>query len=279
MGVVSVLQATVARPQPAWVLLSSGLAPQGLELVLRVARGKEELAPPPWIEASFRELVTAALGPAAPPPTAEQVVIPTLPMAPGSGSDLGSFAFTPDPTLTPHLPPGLAVKPLLAVGLTRDEERLVREWSPQGLLEVLSRADPALLTDPDRASMLQSPRARTAIEQRVAREGSSLSAMRAARSELQASGTKLLWRLSADAVDTVVSLVKGRTGHQRPFSIHAPGLELAVLPADHASLVLDGSRATLTLSQAAARLLRATLRAVPGRYVIDAVPGLTIEVV
>jgi Suppressor of fused protein (SUFU) len=278
-GSVAIHQASVAGPRPSWMYLSSGLAERGLELTLRVPRSKEEVAPPPWAEASFRDLVATATAGEVARLGAGRVLTPGLAIAPGTGSELASFAFLPDPSLPAAGAAPAPIVPLLAVGLTHDEVRLVREWSPQGLLEVLARTDPLLLTDPDRPSLLQSPRARTAIEQRVEREGSSLATMTAAQSELHAAGGKTTWRLSADAVETFASLLKGRTGHQRPFSIHAARSTVQVVPAESPTLSVDAERATLGLSQAAARFIRSTLRATPGRYVVDPVPGLTIEVV
>jgi hypothetical protein len=283
VGSVSVFQTSLAVPRPHWAFFTRGLSDRGFELTLRVPRGPDELAPPAWALSAFRELVATACADAAttgnPPLSPAQVLTPGHPIASGAASELASFAFVADPALAAMFPAETPVVPLMAVGLTRDEERLVREWSPRGLLEILARADPLLLTDLDRSSLLQSPRARAAIDQRVEREGSSMAAMWAARSELQVVAGKATWRLASAAVETLSSLLKGRIGHQRPFSVHAPGSTLVITPADVAGVSVDGQAATLALSQTAARALRAAVRGAPGRYPVDAVPGLTIEVV
>jgi hypothetical protein len=165
------------------------------------------------------------------------------------------------------------------VPLTRDEARLVREWRPSGLVELLRAVDPLLIVDPERASLLQSPRARLAIEQRVAREGSSLGALTAKVSSLTRTKGEATWRLSAEAVDGVLALLKGRTAHQRSFLVRGPGRGVEVRPGDVPAVEFGDGPPVLKLSQAASRQLRAQLRARPGRYGIDALPGFAIEVV
>lgn len=277
---VAVVVAAERSPRAHWLYLTTGLWPRGLELCLKVPRRPEESAPPPWAIGAFRTLVGHAVAAGGPALTSAQVLTLGAPLAPGS--EMASFAFLPEPSIGTVSTPHDEVVALLAVGLTRDEERIVREWSPQALLEVLRELDPLLATDLDRSSLLLSPRARTYIEQRVEREGSSLSVMWAQVSTVRGDGATSTWTLSADAVETFLSLLKGRVGHRRGFSVHAPGpAGLEVIPADHPSLVVAAGEgpSRLELSQPAARQLRAALRPKAGRYVIESLPALTIEVV
>lgn len=267
----------LAKGRPHWQLLTDGLWRRGYELSLRVVRAREEVAPPAWALALLDRQVRRALGEDAAPPDATWSLEEAAPMAPES--DLAAL------TLAPETMPGALETPhgrapvWQLVPLTRDEARLVREWCPSGLVELLRTVDPLLVADAERASLLQSPRARLAIEQRVAREGSSLGAMHAKVSTLKRAKAEATWRLSADAVDTVIALLKGRTAHQRAFVVRGSGAGVEVRPGDAPAVDVGPDGAVLKLSQAASRQLRAQLRARPGRYTIESLPGFAVEVV
>jgi hypothetical protein len=269
VGAVHVSVATPRLARPVWLLVTTGLWEHGVELSLRAARGKDDLAPPPWALALLSMLVEDTLAGQVPGP--HQSLALDRPLE--GAADITGCVFTPEGLLAPVETRWLKVTPLLTIGVTADEERLVREWNPASLVEVLTRMDPALTTDPDRASMLLSPRARQQIEQRVEREGSSLQVMRATTSRVEGS----TWTLSADAVPTFIGLLKGRLAHLRPFSVIGAAT-VHVVPADFAAFSVEGEP-TLRLSQTGARQLRSQLRARPGRYALDALPGFTLEVV
>lgn len=273
---VPVRVATVSSPRPLWWLVTRGLfADAGLELSLRLARGKDELAPPAFATAVLSRLI----GYARKGRLAEgQIVAWPSPFGEGAETDLSAFALTADPSFGTLRTAHDAVPVLLAVGVTWDEARLVREWSPQGLLEVLGKLDPSLATTLDRASLLSSPRARLAIEQRVEREGSSMGLLVAERSEL-AGKDRFTWTLDAQTCDALLSLLKGRLGHRRPFTVRSSALSLEVQPGETDALSVQGRQATLKLTQPMARALRASLKPAPGRYRWDELPALTIEVV
>lgn len=269
VGGIEVWGAALTAGRPHWQLVTLGLWKRGYELSLRVVRGRDEVAPPAWALALLERQVQRAFADDAARPDANWCLEEPEPAAPES--ELAALTFTEDTAL--RTPGQAAVWQL--VPLTRDEARLVREWCPSGLVELLRAVDPALIVDPERASLLQSPRARLAIEQRVAREGSSLAAMQAKVSTLARAKGQATWRLSADAVDGVIALLKGRTAHQRPFTVRGAGVGVEVRPGDGATV----EPGVVKLSQAASRQLRAQLRAKPGRYAIDALPGFSIEVV
>lgn len=251
---------TIGRPH--WAFRTEGLAQ---ELTLRVVKRKEDFDAPAWGTALLTSLV-ARIQRGELRPAEHFVLQLTEPLAPGVATELSALLFSPIDT------------GWLVVAITRDEAQLVREWSPAGLLEVLSKLDARLMTDLDRPSLLQTPRARAVIEQRVAQEGSSLSSMSATSSQMTMAGKAITWRLSADAIETFIALLKGRIGHLRSFSVISDEQQVEVMSADRPGVEVTPKRATLKLSLVAARQLRATLRAVPGRYVFDALPGFTLLV-
>lgn len=279
-GSVEVLAVSVGGGEPHWHLVTSGLfAPGkvGLELSLRVH--EKSATAPAWaaellVRLADRVHAGLALDEA-------QCLGFERPLAEGVETELTAVAFAPDAELSASTPFD-ALRVLQVVGLTRDEEHLVREWSPMGLLDMLSKVSPRLVTRLDRPSLLSSPRARMIIEQRVEREGSCLNAVAARVCALKAAmkGSLLTWKLSADAVETMVSLLKGRTGHQRAFTVSSDSSSVEVIPGDVPRAELQGAAAmTLKLSQPAARQMRATLKARPGTYAFELLPSLTLEVV
>lgn len=274
---VEVQAVAVGGARPFWHLLTRGLLVKGFELSLRVSRSPEETAPPAWAIEVLQHLVAAHR--AGTPLENGQVVSLGGKLAPGLDTEMTAVALTLDPLFGQVETPKEPVPVLAVVGVTPDEQRLVREWCPTGLLEVLAAGDRLLLTDPERQSLLSSPRARTIIETRAGREGSSMGVAWARHSSLAQRGNAIHWTLSTDAVETLTSLLKGRLGHQRPFSLRTPETRVEVRPAQACAVELERDALTLSLTQAAGQALRASLRAAPGTYQTDALPGLSVTVV
>lgn len=282
---VTIAFAQLSRSKPHWHLLTFGLALDGLELSIRVLKGKDELAPPAWPVTLLTGLISRARAKDLSADT-NQVVLLSDGIAPpaadpttGLTPEMVGLVFTPDPEVQKLVTPHDTVPVLLAVPITRDEVRVVREWSPSGLVEVLAKVDPLLITDLERASLLQSPRARALIEQRVEREGSSLSNITTDVNEASRTGKKVTWKLPVEAIETFVSLLKGRIGHLRPFSISSPTFRAEVVNADQPSVQLDGNVLTLKLNLVGARQLRSSIRAKAGTYTFDALPDFELVVV
>lgn len=269
----------VTRGRPHWHLLTEGLAlEQRYELSLRVQREKDELAAPAWAVQLLSTLVTRARAHQLTADT-NQVMVLAQGVAPGTDSELFGVVFTADPEAPALATAHRSVRVLLAVPVTRDEASAVREWSPTGLVEVLAKVDPLLITLLDRPSLLQSPRARILIEQRMEKEGSSLSTMTASTSQATKSGDLVTWKLSVDGVETLCSLLKGRIAHQRPFSVVSGASRVEVVNGDPAVAEFSKRQLTLHLTLVAARQLRSLLRSKPGTYTFDQLQNFALTVV
>lgn len=278
LGGAEVRLVSPPAPRPIWWLRTHGLFEAArLELSLRAPRTKEESQAPAWMAPVMERLIAFARQGRL---SAGQVVRWELPFGAGAETDLEAFAIGIDPTFGTVTTPHDSVPVLLAVGIARDEARLVREWSSHALLELLGTVDPTLSTSLERGSLLASPRARQAIEQRVEREGSSMGVLDAQTSEVLGKEGKRLWRLDVESTDSLLSLLKGRIGHQRPVLVRAAGRpSVEVAPGDQPAFTVTDEGARLKLTQPVARALRATLRATPGTYTWPELPGLTLEVV
>lgn len=277
LGGVTIASAFLTRSRPHWHLLTFGLAPEGYELSLRVLRQKEDLAAPSWAVTLLSGLVTRAQQKTF-TPDVNQALLLADGVAPGTESELSGLLFTVDPEAGSIVTPTESVPVLLAVPVAPDEARVVREWSPSGMVDVLSKVDPLLLTDLERPSLMSSPRARALIDQRVEREGSSLATMTASRSSASQKSGTVTWTLAVDAVDTLISLLKGRIGHLRPFTVQSDEGRVEVLSTDKPSVQLVEGVLTLRLSLVAARQIRSLLRATPGTYSFEVLPGFSLVV-
>lgn len=269
---------SIVRGRPHWHLLTEGLSPRGYELSLRVQKEKEDVGPPAWAVALLCTLITRANAGQLAADT-NQVMLLAQGVAPGTDTELFGVVFTADPEVPALLTRDTSVPVLLAVPVTRDEARAVREWSPTGLVEVLGKVDPFLITLLDRPSLLHSPRARILIEQRMEKEGSSLSTMTATTSQVSKTGELVTWKLSADAVGTLCSLLKGRIAHQRPFSVVCGASRVEVVNGDPAVAEFHKRQLTLKLTLVAARQLRSLLRSKPGTWTFDQLPNFALTVV
>lgn len=269
--------ATVPLPRTFWLLRTHGLALKaGVEVALRVPRGKDDTNLPPWVTPVLERLIAHASEKRL---SSGQIVRWPKPFGEGAETELEAFAIGVDPAFGTVTTPHDSVPVLLAVGITGDEERLVREWSPHALLEVLSRLDPTVATTLDRPSLLASPRARLAIEHRVEKEGSSMGVLQARVSTASMVKNAVSWKLDAEAAGIVVSLLKGRIGHQRPFTVKSDDFELELAPGDQPAVSVEGNKASLKLNQVTARNMRATLKPRPGTYAWETFPNFTLEVV
>jgi hypothetical protein len=273
-GALELRSVKVERPKPFWAVVTRGLSHRaGVELGVRVEASASEAMPPDWAFELVEHLAARA----------SEVTLSAGHVLRWEGvfrqqTDLDAVALIDDPWFGAIETPHDRVPVLLAIGITRDEARLVREWSPQALAEILRHVDPTLCTSLDRPSLLSSPRSRSAIEQRVEREGSSMGVL-TARVSSTSGKSSICWKLDVDTADALVSLLKGRIGHQRSFVVKSASEEVEVAPGQAPTFGVEGDRTTLTLTQPFARSMRATLRSTPGRYVFADLPSLAIEVV
>jgi hypothetical protein len=110
------------------------------------------------------------------------------------------------------------------------------------------------------------------------KEGSSLSAMSAEVSEVSKTGPKVTWKLSVEAVESFISLLKGRIGHLRPFSVVAEGSRVELVNADACSVEFDKKTLTLKVTLVGARQIRSLIRAKPGTYTFDLLQNFELVV-
>jgi suppressor of fused-like protein len=151
----------------AWHLVTLGLADQGFELTVRLARGDDEL--PTWAVDLLVSLAAYARRSGHGFADGHQIDL-RGPIKLDASTGITAAAVTVDPAL------GTLgeVQFLQLVGLTADELELCRSWRTSAVVELLRGRDRWLTTALDRPSLLDDPALREAAQAGVAAEGSAL---------------------------------------------------------------------------------------------------------
>ncbi|MCO5166222.1 MAG: suppressor of fused domain protein [Planctomycetes bacterium] len=194
------------------------------------------------------------------------------------GTLVRAIAFATDPALPARDTPHGRVEFLQVVGLTLDELAAAQAWNTERFLELLSRAQPLLVTDLSRASALDDPALRADVEARTEAEGSSQAAAFLSGLAWEASGDQARLRVGANGVESLRNMLRGRTPHGRPFDLHGEDARVEVLPGEAAGWAVEDDALRVTLTADVARALRDALAPTRGERRLDALPGLVVEV-
>ena len=192
---------------------------------------------------------------------------------------ISAVLFTEDPELGEISSQFGKAKFLQIVGLTDDEYRLIQEWSTAGLLEILKRRLPMLITDLARKSALADAATSIVVKKRVELEGST--------EELTAAGDLVLdtsdglrIELGALYAAAIPRAMRGRIRHGRPYTMRGPSGALHLRSSEtEPRLTVAGNEATLELTPEVATELETRLRAgLVGDYRFERWPALRIVV-
>ena len=124
----------------------------GFEFTLRLARGKERMAPR-WPAGAFQALAGYVLSSGRVFDAGHRMNT-GHPLGPGGRSRLTCIAFLEDPELGTRRTPHGRVRFLQIVGLTADELEAMKATSTEKVLRVMARTNPLLVTDLRRTSIL-----------------------------------------------------------------------------------------------------------------------------
>jgi hypothetical protein len=171
------------------------------------------------------------------------------------------------------------VELLQVVGVTRDEQELLKDWGTEPFLAALAEVDPLLSTDLARPSLLADPARAAELRRRVERDGSSLGGVFVAHASLARKGAAITLELGASAVDDLQRLLKGRTGYGREFFLKGEDALVWVHAAERSSVKLNDEVLTIEVDRDTAGALRAAVQPRRGSYRVPALPQLTVEVV
>jgi photosystem II stability/assembly factor-like uncharacterized protein len=185
----------------------------------------------------------------------------TGPITQASDTALVALVFADDPELAEiHSQFGKA-RFVQVVGITDDEYKLIQEWSVGGLVELLRRRLPLLVTDVARRSVLADAATSIVVKKRVALEGSDEGSIQADHLRLT-TGEGLRVELGALAAQVLPRAIRGRIRHGRTYTIHGPeGVKLHLGPATAGPrLTVAAREVTFELTPALASAVEDKLR-------------------
>ncbi|MEO6776992.1 MAG: suppressor of fused domain protein [Kofleriaceae bacterium] len=234
----------------------------GFELTFRLARATGDEKVPEWAATMLENLGRYVLRTGhrfAAGDRFRPSLTGTITHAPDTA--LVALVFTDDPELDEiHSQFGKA-RFVQLVGITDDEYKLTEEWSIGGLVELLRRRLPVLVTDVARRSVLADAATSIVVKKRVALEGSDEASIRADHLQL-ATGEGLRVELGALAAQGLPRAIRGRIRHGRTYTIHGPeGIKLHLGPATAAPrLTVADREVTFELTPALATAVEDKLR-------------------
>jgi suppressor of fused len=248
----------------------------GFELTFRLARAADDEQVPPWtmdfLQNLGRYVFSTGNRFSAGHKMGLNAPIAKLP------TSITAVVFTDEPELGEiHSQFGKA-KFLQIVGITDDEYRLIQEWSPTGLLEILKRRLPLLVTDLARKSTLADAATSIVVKKRVELEGSTEELTSAGDLTFDTSeGLRI--ELGALYAAAIPRAMRGRIRHGRPYTMRGPGGALHLRASVEPKIIVDGNEATLELTPEVATELEARLRpGLVGDYRFELWPALRIVV-
>ncbi|HWU90385.1 MAG TPA: suppressor of fused domain protein [Kofleriaceae bacterium] len=220
----------------------------GFELTIRVARRPEDETPPTWTLNFLQNLGRYVFG------TGNRFAIGHKmglngPIALEHDTKVTAICFAEDPELGELSSELGNARFLQVVGITDDEYKLIQEWSTTGLVELLSRRLPFLVTDLARASVLDDPETAAEVARRVAEEGSSEDLSYAGELRIDTEGGLLTIELGALYVGSLPRAMRGRIRHGRGYELRGRNATLKLESSDAAgyrhgehALVLEVTR-------------------------------------
>ena len=252
----------------------------GFELTFRVARDEGEGEAPRWAE-DFLSSLAAYVWSSGHPFAPGHHLDLRGPIRLDSDSAITAAAIAEDPVLDALDGPFGRVEFFQVVGLTADELELCRSWSTEGVLELVGRDDPMLVTRLDRASVAADPRWRGEIAERVQSDGSALHELRVATLLIRRRfGRGVVAQMGAGAASALGPAIRRElVGVGAAFTVYGDEAELRFEVGPEAGWVLDDDLMTVTVPLERVEAMGALFDGTTGWARPRGWPGLRFRVV
>lgn len=205
------------------------------------------------------------------------------PIASDTDTVIRSVAFTHDPELPPIETPNGRVEFLQVVGITDDEELAIRRWEARKVIEVFGEHLPLLVTDLDRASLLETPEVQEKLSAGAAAEGSNSAYVFV--DQLSWEVKKRLLRapeihvvLGARQVKDILDLLAHRLPFGREFGLVGGELKLVFFPSGENRHSVEGDTLRLDIRPDVLVELQSVLEPREGAYHLRTFKDLVVEV-
>jgi len=274
------------RGRPHWHFVSYGLSElydkesdvaevsgYGIELTFRVPRVGD--TPPHWA-INLVQNIADYVGRSGNVVRPGQYMDPKGKIATDEETDLRALFFAADPEIAARDTPNGKVTFVQLVGATFDEFEAAQRWRTDGVLAMLAGADPLLITDLARRSLLHDPDRRRDVEQGLLKEGSTCGRLYVARAGMEFEGGRTVLALGAVALKSLNFILPYRLGFGRSLQLHdgKGGVTFAPGEAD----AVDPARDRVTLTPASVRAWIDIIETKAGDYALPGLPGVVIRI-
>ncbi|SNT41791.1 Suppressor of fused protein (SUFU) [Actinomadura meyerae] len=281
------------EPVPHWHFVSYGMTELydkksenpdesgwGFEFTFRLARDPAEETPPVWAANLLQNLGRYVFTSGNWFEAGHHMNVNGPIAASREDSEIRAVTFVRDPELGEISTPHGRVEFLQVVGLALDEYEALRRWNAEAVMGVLAPSLPLFVTDIDRRSLLADPEIARAVEEGIARDGSSGGMLYVSTATWERDGASTTLRLGALQAPAIADSLRGRLPFGRELILRTEDAALAFLPADAFS-VAEPAEGVLEVHVPPAALddLTAAMPAAAGRTAVAALPGLTVEIV
>ena len=250
----------------------------GFELTFRLARVETDEQPPPWALNFLQNLGRYVFS------TGNRFAVGHKmglngPIALGHDTQITAICFSDDPELGEITSEFGKAQFVQIVGITDDEYRLIQEWSTHGLIDILRKRLPLLVTDLSRTSVLGDPEIAAEAELRVAAEGSSEDLTFAGELAFHVDDGRVRIELGALYAAVLPRAMRGRIRHGRPYTLRGRDATMRLRPGSQVGYAIEDDELVLEVTQELAREMEAQLReALAGTYDFEAWPALEVVV-
>ena len=250
----------------------------GFELTFRLARTLADAQPPTWALNFLQNLGRYVFSSGNRFAAGHKMGL-NGPIALDLDTQITAVCFSEDPELGEIVSAHGKARFVQIVGITDDEYRLIQEWSTHGLIDILGKKLPYLITDLTRASVLEDPEIAREAEQRVAAEGSSEDLTFAGELQFQVDDGRVRIELGALYAAVLPRAMRGRIRHGRDYMLRGKSSTLDLKPGSQVGYTVNEGELTLEITQELAREMETQLREnLAGTYDFEAWPALEIVV-
>ncbi|QKW32920.1 suppressor of fused domain protein [Actinomadura sp. NAK00032] len=281
------------EPVPHWHYVSYGMTELytkesenpdesgwGFEFTFRLARDPADEKPPMWAASLLQNLGRYVFTSGNWFEAGHHMDVNGPIAAEREDSEIRAVTFVRDPELGEIATPHGKVEFLQVVGLAMEEYDALRRWNADGMTAALAPHLPLFVTDIDRRSLLADPDIARAVEEGIARDGSSGGMLFVSTAHWERDGASTTLRLGALQAPAIADSLRGRLPFDRELVLRTDDTVLAFLPADAFS-VAEPEEGVLEVRVPPAALddLTAAMPAAAGSTAIASLPGLTVEIV
>ncbi len=250
----------------------------GFELTLRLRRAPDEPEVPTWALNFLQNLGRYVFGTGNRFGAGHKMGL-NGPIALDHDTKITAILFADDPELGEIESKLGKARFIQIVGITDAEYRLIQEWSTSGLVDILRKTLPVLVTDLARGSVLDDPALAAEVRARVDAEGSSEDMTFGGEMTIDSDDNRVRIELGALYAAALPRAMRGRLRHGRPYTLRGRDRTLQLEPGDEPSFALVDDTVTLVLSAQVAAEIEARLGAgLAGTYRFETWPALEIVV-